>query len=87
VSGTDKIQFAKAIFTNLGSVGALSANEFYAAANAVRGVDPLDRIIYNTNSGALYYDADGSGNGAAIQVALIGNPAQTTLVAGDFQII
>jgi Ca2+-binding RTX toxin-like protein len=87
VSGTDKIQFAKAIFTNLGSVGALSANEFYAAANAVRGVDSLDRIIYNTNSGVLYYDADGNGNGAAIQIALIGNPTQTTLVAGDFQII
>ena len=87
VSGTDKIQFTKAIFTNLGSVGALSANEFYAAANAVRGVDALDRIIYNTTSGALYYDADGSGNGAAIQVTLIGNPTQTTLVAGDIQII
>jgi Ca2+-binding RTX toxin-like protein len=87
VSGTDKIQFSKAIYTKLGPIGALSANEFYAAANAVRGADALDRIIYNTTSGALYYDADGSGNGAAIQIALIGSATHPTLVVGDFQII
>jgi subtilisin family serine protease len=87
LSGTDKIQFAKTIYSNLGPIGALSANEFYAAAGAVRGADALDRIIYNTTTGALYYDADGSGNGTSIQVALIGSATQTTLVAGDFQII
>jgi len=87
VSGVDKIQFAKAIFARLGPIGALSTNEFYAAAGAVRGADALDRIVYNTTSGALYYDADGSGNGAAIQVALIGSTTHPALAVGDFQIV
>ena len=87
VSGTDKFQFSKAIFTKLGPIGALSINEFYAAAGAVRGADALDRVIYNTTTGALYYDADGSGNGAAIQVALIGATTHPSLAVGDFQIV
>ena len=87
VSGTDKFQFSKAIFTKLGPIGALSINEFYAAAGAVRGIDTLDRVIYNTTTGALYYDADGSGNGAAIQVALIGATTHPSLAVGDFQIV
>lgn len=87
VAGLDKIQLSKAIYTRLGPTGPLSANEFYAAAGAVRGIDALDRIVYNTTTGALYYDADGSGTAAAIQIALIGVSLQPPLTAGDFQII
>lgn len=47
--------------------------------------DNDDRIIFNTTTGALYYDADGSGKGAAVQFAtLIG---VTDLNATDFMII
>ena len=86
-SGADKIQFAKAIYIALGPVGALGGNEFYAAAGAVKGADALDRVIYNTTTGALYYDADGSGNVAAVQVALIGNVSHPSMVYQDIQII
>ena len=46
--------------------------------------DATVRLIYNTSSGALYYDADGTGALAAVQVAaLTGNPL---LQAGDIQV-
>jgi hypothetical protein len=40
-------------------------------------------VIYNSSSGALYYDADGSGGGAtATLFAFV--PAATALTASDF---
>jgi Ca2+-binding RTX toxin-like protein len=47
--------------------------------------DASDRLIYNTSTGDLYYDADGTGAKAAILVAhLTGNPV---LIYSDIQII
>ena len=84
VAGTDKLQFSEASFTGLGTGTTLLAGQFWAAAGAVRGHDADDRIIYNTTTGALYYDADGSGAGAAIQVALLGVSAHPVLAFTDF---
>jgi len=82
----DRLQFSRAAFTSLGSVnGLLSRSLFYAANDASRGHDADDRLIYNTSTGALYYDADGSGPLAAIQVAVLtGQPA---VLFSDIQII
>ena len=54
---------------------------FHANTDAA-AVDANDYIQYDAGSGALYYDADGSGAGAAVQFAtLIGHP---TITAADF---
>ena len=76
---------SKATFTAIsGAVGGLSANQFWSGPGVVAGHDADDRIIYNTTTGALYYDADGSGSGTAVQIALLGvtHPA---LVYTDIQ--
>jgi uncharacterized delta-60 repeat protein len=87
-SGTDALQFSKTVFAAIvGSVGTLSAEQFWSSATTVSGHDADDRIIYNTTTGVLYYDADGSGGGAAVQIALIGTTTHPTIVYSDIQLI
>ena len=82
---TDVLDLSAKVFNGFGHTGALSADEFYAAAGATSAHDATDRIVYDTSAGQLYYDADGSGGAAAIAIALLkGSPA---LVAADFSII
>jgi len=80
-SAQDTIQLENAVFSSL-QVGDLAAGAF-VLGTAARQAD--DRIIYNRDTGALSYDADGSGSGAAVQFAtLIGRPA---LSSDDFSVI
>jgi Ca2+-binding RTX toxin-like protein len=64
----DLILLDSLIFAGAGAEGALAAGAFYKSAAGV-AYDAADRIIYDSDSGALSYDADGSGEGAAIQFA------------------
>jgi Ca2+-binding RTX toxin-like protein len=48
--------------------GALSGDEF---VNGVAAQDAEDRIIYDGDTGALYYDSDGLGGADAIQFAVL----------------
>ena len=44
----------------------LAANQFVIGTAAQ---DANDRIIYNSNTGELFYDSDGTGGTAAVQFA------------------
>jgi Ca2+-binding RTX toxin-like protein len=81
-AGTDKVALDDAIFTAVGGLGTLNANAFFTGSAAH---DADDRIIYNSSTGQLFYDADGNGAGAAIQFATL-SPG-LTLTAGDFTVI
>jgi Ca2+-binding RTX toxin-like protein len=76
----DDIQLDVAAFTQLGATGRFAAGDarFYAAAGATGGHDATDRIVYNTTTHQLFYDADGSGAGAAQLIATLSNGANIT---------
>ena len=77
----DTIRIANSIFTGL-AAGTLSAAAFFigAAAN-----DADDRIIYNSATGALFFDSDGTGGNAAIQFATLS--AGLALTNADFFVV
>jgi len=74
----DGIRLSQAIFTRL-AAGFLSADAFFIGAAAH---DASDRILYNSATGALSYDADGSGGRAAMQFATVS--AGLALSSRDF---
>jgi Ca2+-binding RTX toxin-like protein len=80
VTVDDTIHLDHTIFTAVGNAGALVVGAFNTGAAATQADD---RIIYNTSTGALFYDADGSGKGAAIQFATLSG-VSGALSAADF---
>src|SRR5205085_484354 len=85
-SGADKIHLDANVMWMLGTGGNFSTADprFYAAAGASSGHDVDDRVVYNTSTGQLWYDADGSGSGAALLVTTLqGAPA---LLASDITV-
>ncbi len=76
----DLLLLDHAIFSKL-PAGPLKASAFIIGTKAA---DAGDRIIYNSKTGDLFYDADGTGKGAAIQIAQL-NPG-LKLTADDFLI-
>ena len=86
-SGVDKIRLDASYFSAIGAEGDFTAGDgrFVAGAGLSSGQDADDRVIYNTTTGELWYDADGSGSGAAQLVATLqGAPA---LSATDITIV
>lgn len=75
-SGTDKLVFDNAVFSTLGSDGALLAAAFRSGAGLSQGADADDRLIYDTLAGDLYYDPDGMSSEASVLIAhLNGTPS------------
>jgi Ca2+-binding RTX toxin-like protein len=86
--GIDQIRLDDDIFNNLGQVpGALLATSFKANFEG-KAKEADDRVVYNTMTGALYYDPDGNGAGAATQFATLGGilgPPQISVL--DFLVV
>jgi len=83
----DTIALDNDVMAALGAEGDFSAEDerFYAAAGATGGAEEDDRVIYDSEAGRLYYDADGSGAGEAQLIATVG--IYGDLVASDFTVI
>jgi len=61
----DTLQLENAVFTSLTAVGTLAQGSLRAGNGVTSARDANDYLIYNKTTGALYYDADGNGSGAA----------------------
>ena len=86
--GSDKIRLDNSIMNKLQTTaGMLSKASYWEGAGITKGHDADDRILYDTASGKLYYDADGSGSIAAVQIALIGTSSHANLDYTDFFVI
>jgi Ca2+-binding RTX toxin-like protein len=77
----DTIRLENAVFTGL-AAGALAAGAFNTGSFASQA---NDRIIYNSATGALLFDADGLGGAAGVQFATVA--AGLALTAADFIVV
>jgi Ca2+-binding RTX toxin-like protein len=86
VAADDTIRLENAIFTKLTANGVLNA-AFFKANLTGNAVDSNDYITYETDTGKLFYDADGNGAGAKVQFALLGTATHPGITAADFVVI
>ncbi|MEQ1956852.1 calcium-binding protein [Mesorhizobium sp. CN2-181] len=80
----DTIRLENAVFTALTATGVLNAATFRANATGLAG-DATDRIIYESDTGRLIYDADGTGEIAGVQFATLASGLGLT--NADFAVI
>ena len=91
----DLVLLDKSVLASLAAVptGALGTDRFFTdttfvdvntAGDATTGAN--DFIKYESSTGKLYYDADGNGAGAAVQIAVFGVGTHPALTAEDFTV-
>jgi Ca2+-binding RTX toxin-like protein len=80
----DRIELDREVFAGLGAGSTVAAGRFVLGLAAV---DADDRLIYDSGTGALYYDADGTGVLAAVQIARLGNVTHPLLAADDLRLV
>ncbi|WP_099507926.1 calcium-binding protein [Microvirga ossetica] len=71
----DSIHLARSIFTKVGAKGALKSGAFWTGSEAH---DANDRIIYNDDTGYLYYDRDGTGGAQQQAIAKLSKHLEIT---------
>ena len=80
----DVLYLDDAIFTKLTTLGTLKKAAFYASDSG-QAHDSSDRILYEKDTGKLFYDRDGTGSADAVQFAVLkGHPS---IGAADFVIV
>jgi serralysin len=80
----DTIRLENAVFTALAGTGTLTAAQFTANA-AGNAQDAANRIVYETDTGKLFYDSNGTGAGGSVLFASL-SPG-LALTNADFFII
>ncbi|MGA0530586.1 calcium-binding protein [Hansschlegelia sp. KR7-227] len=78
----DTIALSRAAFDRFAPLGDLAKAAFWTGA---RAHDASDRIIYNEDTGRLYFDSDGTGDDRAVLFAIL--KKGLALTAADFDVI
>ena len=84
VSGNDQLEFSVSALTGLGVIGQWAASDqrFWSSTTGIAH-NASDRLIYNTSTGELNYDSDGTGVLAAVTVEILGVLTHPALSAAD----
>jgi Ca2+-binding RTX toxin-like protein len=84
VSGTDKLQFSVSVLKALGAVGQFTpTDERFWSNTTGLAHDTTDRLIYNTTTGELSYDSNGSAKGGAVIIEVLGTATHPALAVQD----
>ncbi|WP_018094804.1 calcium-binding protein [Sinorhizobium meliloti] len=81
---TDTIRLENSVFTAIVGTGSLSGWQF-AKNTTGQAADATDRIIYETDTGNLYYDSNGNAAGGSVHFATVGT--NLAITAGDFFVV
>jgi serralysin len=84
LAGVDRIWLDDAVMSTVGAVGQLAATAFTVAAGGLAS-DAAQRIIYDSATGNLFFDADGNGAGTSVRFASLAGGL--SLSAADFLVI
>jgi serralysin len=85
--GEDKIELVTALEFSAFADGKTVLADNLVVASGAQAQDANDFLIFDTETGNLYYDADGNGAGTATLFAHFPLQAGTTLSAQDFVVI
>ena len=86
VAADDTIKLENAIFKKLATTGVLNAANFKANLTG-NATDSNDFVLYETDTGKLFYDLDGNGAGAKVLFAVLGTATHPAITAADFVVI
>ena len=82
---TGQLVLSKALFTAFAGANVVTDVNF---SNATAAITPNDYLYYNASNGGVYYDANGSVSGPAVEIAVVGLTSHpTTLSLGDFTLV
>ena len=83
-SGQDHIALKASLFKKLGS--SVSSDEiWFKQTTTTQG--KTNYLVYDSDNGVISYDADGSGKGSAVRIAIIGTDNHANISAADFVIV
>jgi Ca2+-binding RTX toxin-like protein len=83
-SSDDTIRLENAIFTALAGTGTLTANQFTSNTSGL-ATSATQRIIYESDTGNLYYDSNGNAAGGSVLIAQLNTGL--VLTNSDFSIL
>jgi Ca2+-binding RTX toxin-like protein len=87
VSGTDKLVLDDDVFAALTAGVAIGVTQLLARPGATQATSEFHRLVYDTTTGNLYYDADGIGGTAAVRFATLGTATHPLPAPADFVVV